>query len=154
MALALIGAACSQAAPIASPRDPPGAVADARVPFADPYRADLVRSADHMLRAARQQGADCAEARFLRVPAGSTAQVLADYRQQLQQGWKPADLAAPPLTEGASFRNGDDWFAIAIADRPEGDWTGMVIVTNSYWDAPSRDALVRCRTGQERAGFG
>lgn len=122
-------------------------MADARIPFADPYRADLVQSADRMLRGVRQQGAECAEARFLRVPAGSAAGVLARYRQQLRQGWKPADLAAPPLTRGASFRNGHTWFAVAIADRPQGAWTGMTIVTNTYWDAPSRDALVKCRAG-------
>lgn len=121
-------------------------MADARIPFADPYRADLVQSADRMLRGVRQQGAQCAEARFLRVPAGNAAEALARYRQQLQ-GWKPADVTAPPLTRGASFRNGDVWFAVAIADRPQGEWAGMVIVTNSYWDAPSRDALVRCRAG-------
>lgn len=145
--MALIGAACSPAAPFASPRDPAGAVADARIPFADPYRADLVRSADLMLRGVRQQGAECAEARFLRVPAGSAAGVLVSYRQQLQAGWKPADLAAPPSTRGASFRHGAVWFAVAIADRPQDAWTGMVIVTNTYWDAPSRDALVKCRAG-------
>jgi hypothetical protein len=145
--LALIGAACSQAAPIPSPRDPPRAVADARIPFADPYRADLVRNADLMLRTARQHGAECVEARFLRVPAGSAAGVLASYRQQLRGDWKPADPAAPPLAKGASFRNDDAWFAVAIADRPQGAWTAMVIVTNTYWDTPSRDALAKCRAG-------
>lgn len=100
-----------------------------------------------MMRGARQQGAECAEARFLRVPANSAAGLLAGYRQQLQGGWKPADVAAPPLTRGAAFRNGDGWFAIAVADRPQGAWTGVVIVTNTYWDAPSRDALLRCRAG-------
>lgn len=100
-----------------------------------------------MLRDARQQGAECVEARFLRVPAGSAAGVLATYRQQLQQGWKPADAAAPPLTKGAAFRNGPAWFAVALTDRPQGEWTGMVIVTNTWWDAPSRDALARCRAG-------
>lgn len=132
---------------MASPRDPPGAVADARIPFTDPYRADLVQSADRMLRDARQQGAECVEARFLRLPAGKGAGALASYRQQLAQDWKPVDLAAPTLTRGASFRNGDAWFAVAVADRPQGEWTGLVIVTNSYWDAPSRDALAKCRNG-------
>ncbi|ATY33474.1 hypothetical protein [Sphingomonas psychrotolerans] len=106
-----------------------------------------MQSADLMLRRARQQGAECAEARFLRVPAGSAAGVLASYRQQLQEGWTPADTVAPTLTRGASFRNGDVWFAVAIADRPQGKWTGMVIVTNTWWDAPSRDALAKCRAG-------
>lgn len=122
-------------------------MADARIPFADPYRTDLVQSADMMLRAARQQGAECAEARFLRVPAGSAAAVLASYKQQLQGSWKPANPAPPPLTKGAAFRNDDAWFAVAIADRPQGGWTGMTIVTNTYWDAPSRDALIKCRAG-------
>jgi hypothetical protein len=122
-------------------------VADARIPFADPYRADLVQSADLMLRSTRQHGARCAEARFLRVPAGSMAGVLAHYRQQLQQGWSPADLRAPPLTSGASFRNGDAWFAVALADRPQGEWTGVIIVTNTWWDDASRDALLACRAG-------
>lgn len=122
-------------------------MADARIPFADPYRTDLVQSADRMLRAARQQGVECAEARFLRIPAGSAAEALARYREQLRQDWQPVDPVAPPLTNGAAFRNGDAWFAVAIADRAQGAWSGMVIVTNSYWDAPSRDALARCRAG-------
>lgn len=100
-----------------------------------------------MLRGARQQGAECAEARFLRVPAASARTVLQSYRQQLQGGWKPADPTAPPLTRGASFRDGDNWFAVAVADRAQGEWTGMVIVTNTWWDGPSRDALAKCRTG-------
>jgi len=119
-------------------------VADARIPFADPYRADLVRDADLMLRAVRESGGECAEARFLRVPAAQADKALAQYREQLQRAWKPADLSAPPFTNGMAFRSGESWFAVAVADRPQGDWTGVVIVTNSYWDAPSRDALAKC----------
>jgi hypothetical protein len=101
-----------------------------------------------MLRAARKQGAECVEARFLRVPAGNAATVVPRYRQQLEgEEWKLADAAAPPLTRGGAFRKGDAWFVIAVADRPQGEWTGLVIVTNSYWDAASRDALARCRNG-------
>ncbi|NIJ20955.1 hypothetical protein FHS95_002647 [Sphingomonas naasensis] len=125
-------------------------MADARIPFADPYRTDLVQSADHLLRAARAQGAECVEARFLRVPAADAGDALSRYRTQLEAGWKPVESAAPPLTRAGAWRNGDAWFAAAIADRPQGAWTGMVIVTNSYWDAPSRDALLRCRAAQGR----
>jgi len=100
-----------------------------------------------MLRAVRKRGGECAEARFLRVPAAQADKTLTHYREQSQAAWKPADLSAPPLTKGAAFRNGKAWFAVAVADRPQGDWTGVVIVTNSYWDAPSRDALTKCRAG-------
>jgi hypothetical protein len=51
------------------------------------------------------------------------------------------------LTSGAFFQKDGVWFAVAVADRPQGQWTGVVIVTNSYWDAASRDALIRCRAG-------
>jgi hypothetical protein len=100
-----------------------------------------------MLRGVREQGGECAEARFLRVPAGAAAKALASYRQQVHNGWKPADIPAPPLTSGAFFQKDGVWFAVAVADRPQGQWTGVVIVTNSYWDAASRDALIRCRAG-------
>ena len=81
------------------------------------------------------------------VPAGAAAKALASYRRQLQSGWKRADIPVPPLTRGAFFQNGGVWFAVAVADRPEGAWTGLVVVTNSYWDTASRDALIRCRAG-------
>ena len=143
--LSLIGTACSPAAPLASPHDPAGAVADARIPFGDPYRADLVQSADRLLRALKEDGGECLEARFLRVRMQQAANVLPEYRRQLGQSWQAEDLAAAPFTKGQSFRNGAARFAVAVADRPQDGWTGIVIVTNTYWDAASRDALASCR---------
>lgn len=144
-ALSLIGGACSSAAPVASPLDPVGAVADSRIPFRDPYRADMVQSADRILRALKANGGECLEARFLRVRVQQAPDVLPGYRRGLRPNWQSEDLAAPPFTTGQSFRNGTARFAVAVADRPQDGWTGIVIVTNTYWDAASRDALTACR---------
>lgn len=119
-------------------------MADAQIPFADPYRADLVQAAAGMTRTLKEQGGACLEARFLRVPAGGADEVIPAYRRQLEAQWTPVMAAAPPFGSAAAFRRGSTFFAAAVADRAQDGWTGVVIVTNSFWDQPSRDALANC----------
>ncbi|MGF7149562.1 hypothetical protein FHS96_003213 [Sphingomonas zeicaulis] len=142
--LCLALAACAPAEPLPSPRDPPSAVQDPRIPFADPYRSDLIMAAISMMRGLKQQGGACLEARFLRVPAQQAQAVLPAYRGQLG-GWAPATISAPPFDSVAAFRKDDAVFAVAVADRPQKGWTGVVIATNTVWSDSARETAAKCR---------
>ncbi|MBB5710919.1 hypothetical protein [Sphingomonas xinjiangensis] len=145
MTLILTGAACSPAAPVASPKDPSYAVADAQIPFPDPYRSDLIQIADLIMRDMRKDGAECLEARFLTIPTTSGSDLAEFYDDQLRPHWTLKDLTAAPLTSDKRvFRRNRSWFGYAIADRDVGGSTAAIIVTNTFWDEPSRHAAWEC----------
>jgi hypothetical protein len=139
---ALALAACQPPAPIDSPPDPAGARDDAYLPFTEPLRSQLVGATVSVLRTLKTDHR-CVDSRILRVPVAEAPAVVAHYRRALPS-WKPLALTSPSRTQVAGLTNGQAVFAIVQPAGSQDGYAGLGIVTDTAWDAASKQRLAEC----------
>jgi hypothetical protein len=142
LAAAFALAACQPLSPIDSPADPAGARDDAYLPFNEPLRSELVGATVTVLRMLKTEHR-CVNSRILRIPVAEAPAVVAHYREALE-GWKPLALTSPWRTRVAGLTNGRAVFVIVQPAGSQNGYAGLGIVTDTAWDAVSKQRLAEC----------